>query len=106
GGRPARTHLKVRQRFTHYTYLEASLETGRTHQIRVHLAYIGHPVVGDPVYGRRQGNLGLKRQFLHAARLSFTHPVSGEELTFTSPLPPDLAGVLAELQDAAAGKKA
>ncbi|BCV24730.1 pseudouridine synthase [Gelria sp. Kuro-4] len=101
-GRPARTHLYVRERFSRYTFLEARLETGRTHQIRVHLAFIGHPVVGDPVYGRRQGNLGLKRQFLHAARLSFVHPVNGKELAFTSPLPSDLAAVLAALR---AGKE-
>lgn len=98
GGRPARTHLEVLERFPSYTYLKACLETGRTHQIRVHLAFIGHPVVGDPVYGRRQGNLGLKRQFLHAAYLSFVHPVTGEKLEFRSPLPPDLAAVLAHLR--------
>ncbi|MDK2881991.1 MAG: rRNA synthase [Bacillota bacterium] len=98
GGRPARTRLRVLERFPGYTYLEATLETGRTHQIRVHLAFIGHPVVGDPVYGRRQGNLGLKRQFLHAARLKFTHPVSGEVLSFSSPLPEELALVLARLR--------
>jgi len=103
GGRPARTRLRVLERFPGYTYLEATLETGRTHQIRVHLAFIGHPVVGDPVYGRRQGNLGLNRQFLHAARLSFTHPVSGKELSFSSSLPQDLALVLARLRQEKCG---
>jgi len=98
GGRPARTRLRVLERFPGYTYLEATLDTGRTHQIRVQLAFIGHPVVGDPVYGRRQGNLGLKRQFLQAEHLKFTRPVSGEMLSFSSPLPGELAFVLAHLR--------
>ena len=68
--------------------LSCRLETGRTHQIRVHLTGIGHPLVGDPVYGDRRTTLGLTRPFLHAAELSFDHPISGERVTFTSPLPP------------------
>jgi 23S rRNA pseudouridine1911/1915/1917 synthase len=70
------------------------LETGRTHQIRVHLAAIDLPVAGDPTYGTR-GDLGLERQFLHAARLAFAHPVTGEPVDVSSPLPPDLAAALA-----------
>jgi 23S rRNA pseudouridine1911/1915/1917 synthase len=69
------------------------LETGRTHQIRAHLLAIGHPVAGDPEYGHA-GLLGLERQFLHAARLAFTHPVTGEPLEITSPLPGDLEDAL------------
>jgi 23S rRNA pseudouridine1911/1915/1917 synthase len=69
------------------------LETGRTHQIRVHLQAIGHPVCGDPEYGHA-GRLGLGRQFLHAARLAFAHPVSGEPLDLRSPLPADLSAAL------------
>ena len=97
-GRSARTYFTVLERLENYSYLKATLDTGRTHQIRVHLAFVGHPVVGDPLYGRRQGNLGLKRQFLHAAKLSFLHPVTGEELGFSSPLPEDLMAVLSRLR--------
>jgi 23S rRNA pseudouridine1911/1915/1917 synthase len=74
------------------TLLEAFPETGRTHQIRVHLASVGHPLLGDPLYGRRSPLLG--RQFLHAHFLAFHHPTTGERMEFTSPLPPDLQGVL------------
>jgi 23S rRNA pseudouridine1911/1915/1917 synthase len=73
--------------------LHVSLETGRTHQIRVHLAAIDLPVCGDPQYGIA-GDLGLERQFLHASQLSFKHPASGEPMIFSSPLPPDLAAAL------------
>jgi 23S rRNA pseudouridine1911/1915/1917 synthase len=97
-GRPARTHFTVLERLESYTYLKVTLETGRTHQIRVHLAFIGHPVVGDPLYGRRQGNLGLKRQFLHAAELGFVHPITGEKLEFASPLPEELSRALGVLK--------
>jgi 23S rRNA pseudouridine1911/1915/1917 synthase len=82
-----------------YTLLRVRLETGRTHQIRAHLKAIGHPVAGDPEYGR-PGLLGLERQFLHAARLAFDHPVTGERVDVESPLPQDLA---AALERAAAG---
>jgi 23S rRNA pseudouridine1911/1915/1917 synthase len=71
------------------------LQTGRTHQIRVHLQAIGHPVCGDPEYGRA-GAYGLRRQFLHAARLRFAHPVTGEDVDLASPLPADLAAALEE----------
>jgi 23S rRNA pseudouridine1911/1915/1917 synthase len=82
--------------------LEARLETGRTHQIRVHLEAEGLPVVGDPVYGRRPNDLGLTRQFLHAARLRFAHPESGEPIDVRSPLPDDLRSALARARELAA----
>jgi len=91
--REARTHFEVIEVLGRVTLLAVTLETGRTHQIRVHMEAIGHPVVGDPVYGH-EGLLGLERQFLHAARLSFAHPRSGEPLQFTSELPPDLVDAL------------
>ncbi len=107
GGRRAVTHVAVRDRWLAAELLEVRLETGRTHQIRVHLAHIGHPVVGDSVYGAgwERGSAGLARrwagemarrtgrQFLHACALSFTHPVSGTRVRFRSPLPADLAEV-------------
>jgi 23S rRNA pseudouridine1911/1915/1917 synthase len=97
-GRPARTHYRVRERYPGHTLLEVSLETGRTHQIRVHLAFAGYPVAGDPLYGQRHNLLRLTAQALHAYRLTFAHPRSGEQLTFNAPLPPDFASVLAELR--------
>jgi 23S rRNA pseudouridine1911/1915/1917 synthase len=93
GSRDARTHFEVVERLPADTLVRARLETGRTHQIRVHFAAIGHPVVGDPEYGSRDRH-GLSRQFLHAARLSFRHPTTGEEMTFESPLPEDLRDAL------------
>lgn len=99
-GRPARTEYRVVERLAApaaVALLSCTLETGRTHQIRVHLAGIGHPLVGDPVYGDRRPVLGLDRPFLHAAELSFDHPASGERLVFTSPRPADLAALLAAL---------
>lgn len=94
--RQAVTHFTVLERLGDFTYLEARLETGRTHQIRVHFLAIGHPVVGDPVYARRDP-LGLGRQFLHSHRLRFQHPVTGEEIRAESPLPADLAAALEAL---------
>ena len=96
GGRHARTHYEVSRFFegSHASLLSVRLETGRTHQIRVHLAAIDHPVAGDRVYGAVRKDLGAPRTFLHASRLEFTHPATGERLTVESPLPPDLAGVL------------
>lgn len=97
-GRPARTEYQVVERYTapaELARLSCSLQTGRTHQIRVHLAAVGHPLVGDPVYGDRRTTFGLTRPFLHAAELSFTHPGTGARVTFTSPLPPDLTAFLA-----------
>ena len=93
-GRPAVTHLRRLEDLGRHALLEARLETGRTHQIRVHLEAVGHPVAGDPVYGRRPDELGLERQFLHSARLSFPHPETGEPLDLESPLPADLAAAL------------
>ncbi|HET9185435.1 MAG TPA: RluA family pseudouridine synthase [Solirubrobacterales bacterium] len=91
--RQARTHFEVLELLPRETYLEARLETGRTHQIRAHFAAIGHPLTGDETYGGAS-RYGLGRQFLHAHRLSFLHPRSNERLSFTSPLPPDLAEAL------------
>jgi 23S rRNA pseudouridine1911/1915/1917 synthase len=92
GSREARTHFRVLQRFARHTLLLLQLETGRTHQIRVHLKAIGHPIVGDPVYGssNNPGNQTLKRQFLHAHQLIFAHPTTGEILELEAPLPADL----------------
>jgi 23S rRNA pseudouridine1911/1915/1917 synthase len=91
--RDAVTWFEVRERLGERTLLETRLETGRTHQIRVHLEAIGLPVSGDPVYGVR-GDLGLGRQFLHAHALAFDHPTTGERITLESPLPDDLAAAL------------
>ena len=94
GGKPAQTAYTVIERrggLESTTLLELALQSGRTHQIRVHMAAIGHPVVGDPRYGRADKRLGTGRFFLHAFRLAFTHPVTGERLAFSSPLPNDLA---------------
>jgi 23S rRNA pseudouridine1911/1915/1917 synthase len=97
GGRDAETRYKVRETFGGYALLEVQPVTGRTHQIRVHLAAIGHPVVGDGVYGKRSDL--VDRQFLHAWRLAFALPSSGRLVEFESPLPPDLAGALTALRD-------
>ena len=108
-GRPARTHFTRLERWRAADLLRAELETGRTHQIRVHLLHLGHPVVGDRTYApqREKGVSGpergwaaglakrVPRQFLHAAELRFVHPTSGEEMRFASPLPPDLASATA-----------
>ncbi len=95
GGRESRTAFRVVRKWQKHALLELDLETGRTHQIRVHLAYLGYPLLGDPLYGRRCP--ALARQFLHASLLGFRHPASGEGLTFTSQLPDDLLWVLALL---------
>jgi 23S rRNA pseudouridine1911/1915/1917 synthase len=91
--RQARTHFEVIETLPADTLVRARLETGRTHQIRVHFAAIGHPVAGDPEYGTA-GRYGLDRQFLHASRISFRHPGTGEEMSFTSELPGDLEAAL------------
>jgi 23S rRNA pseudouridine1911/1915/1917 synthase len=91
--REAVTHFEVEELLPRHVLLRVSLETGRTHQIRVHLNGIDLPVAGDPLYGRA-GDLGLERQFLHAARLAFEHPFTGEPVDVTSPLPADLAAAL------------
>ena len=91
--REARTHFTVLELLAGETYLEARLETGRTHQIRAHFAAIGHPLAGDVTYGGER-KYGLERQFLHAHRLTFDHPASGERLSFASELPGDLQEAL------------
>ncbi len=95
-GRNAVTHFKVLKRYQHYTLVSCRLETGRTHQIRVHMKYINHPLAGDPLYGPRK-TLPGKGQYLHARLLGFKHPVTGEEMTFTAPLPADFKKMLAYL---------
>lgn len=109
-GKEARTHWKVLRHFRHFDLAEFRLETGRTHQIRVHLSSIGHPILGDSLYGGRkrlasidppllrQGLQGLRRQALHAASLGFVHPVTGERLEFSSPLPQDMEEAIALLE--------
>lgn len=98
GGRPAVTHWTVLNRYPGYTHVQCRLETGRTHQIRVHMASIGHPVLGDPVYGNRSKPWpGLAGQCLHARRLSFLHPRTGERITAECPLPEYFISVLTKL---------
>jgi 23S rRNA pseudouridine1911/1915/1917 synthase len=96
--REARTRFELERALPEYSLLRVRLDTGRTHQIRVHLQAIGHPVAGDPEYGT-PGLLGLQRQFLHAARLAFEHPFTGEPLELRSPLPGDLAAALRRAED-------
>ncbi len=101
GSREARTHFRVLQRFKHHTLLLLQLETGRTHQIRVHLKAIGHPVVGDLTYGSTHAHRKplLNRQFLHAYQLIFTHPITGATLELEAPLPPELQNVLDRFEE-------
>lgn len=87
GGRQAETHFTVLKRFDRYTLMQFELKTGRTHQIRVHSRFLGHPVVGDKTYGFKNCKFNLSGQLLHAKTISFTHPVSGEQMTFSAPLP-------------------
>ena len=96
-GKPAVTHFRVLERFGDYTLVECRLETGRTHQIRVHMAHIGHPLLGDLVYGHKRPEKGLSGQCLHARALRFLHPRTGELVTFTCPLPDYFQDVLARL---------
>ena len=103
GGREAVTHFRRIEEIGSMALIEARLETGRTHQVRVHLESAGHPVFGDPVYGMGRHDHGLGRQFLHAYRLGFTHPATGEEMGFESPLPADLAQALDDARARAAG---
>ena len=98
--RPAVTHYRVVEYFPAYTLLEARLETGRTHQIRVHMAFIGHPVVGDPKYGPRHCPFALPGQLLHAGCLGFIHPIRGDYLEFTAPPPAIFLQVLDQLRRA------
>ncbi len=100
GSREARTHFEVLELLPRESYVQVALETGRTHQIRAHFAAIGHPLTGDEAYGGAL-RYGLRRQFLHAHRLAFAHPTSGERMSFVSELPPDLAAALRAARDAA-----
>ncbi|RME51230.1 MAG: 23S rRNA pseudouridylate synthase, partial [Deltaproteobacteria bacterium] len=101
GGKPAKTSFTVVARASRSTLLRLTLETGRTHQIRVHLAAIGHPIVGDAAYGARRLPPSELRKFpaLHAASLTFRHPLSGEEHRYESPLPEDFRGLLTSIED-------
>ena len=96
--REAVTHWEVLARYPGYTHIRCRLETGRTHQIRVHMAHIGHPLAGDMVYGRKKPELGLEGQCLHARELTFVHPRSGERLTVTTELPDWFEAVLKKLR--------
>jgi len=97
-GRAAITEYRVIEKFPRHTLVEARLITGRTHQIRVHFAYLHCPIVGDTVYGRRKASLPVGRQFLHAAQLTFTLPNSERQETFNAPLPDDLQRILEALR--------
>ncbi len=97
-GKAARTHYRVIETLHHYSLLEIGLETGRTHQIRVHLAWLKCPVVGDTLYGRKRNALGLKRQFLHAWQLRFEHPRTYETVHFEAPISHDLQSILEDLR--------
>ncbi|MDR1888971.1 MAG: 23S rRNA pseudouridine(1911/1915/1917) synthase RluD [Zoogloeaceae bacterium] len=98
-GKPAVTHYRVLQRFSGATLLACQLETGRTHQIRVHMAHIGYPLLGDPVYGRVAAKLpAFPRQALHATRLTLTHPANGELMQWEAPLPEDMKNLLEQLR--------
>lgn len=96
-GKRAVTHYKVLDRFENHTLVEARLETGRTHQIRVHMAYIGHPIVGDPVYGYKKQRFDTAGQLLHARILGFVHPRTGEYMEFEAPLPEYFQDILRKL---------
>ena len=98
GGRDSVTHFKVLERFGQFTLVECTLETGRTHQIRVHMASLGHNIVGDPVYGVKKDREKGKGQFLHAKTIGFTHPKTGELMEFTSELPDAFMSVLSKLR--------
>ena len=98
GGKEAVTHYTALARYNGWTHVQCRLETGRTHQIRVHMASIGHPVAGDPVYGPKKDTFNLAGQCLHAKTLCFVHPVSGELMKFTSELPDYFTAVLEKLQ--------
>ncbi len=100
--KPALTRYTVLERYGDYTLVECKLETGRTHQIRVHLVYLGHPVVGDPKYGTRKAHFGLQGQALHAGVLGFRHPRTGDYLEFSAPVPEPMAGIIKKLQNQSA----
>jgi 23S rRNA pseudouridine1911/1915/1917 synthase len=102
-GKPAVTHFTTRERLATTTFVDVEIETGRTHQIRVHMASLGHPVVGDLTYGRARGRLAVPFEglALHAAELGFLHPTTQERLEFTSPLPVRMERLLSHLRDTA-----
>jgi 23S rRNA pseudouridine1911/1915/1917 synthase len=104
GGKPAVTHFSVIEELGEYSLLRVRLETGRTHQIRVHMAFAGYPVVGDPVYGHRQTRLFNNGQALHAWFLTFKHPRLETSMTCVAPLPPDFTAILAQLRSATAAR--
>ena len=105
-GREALTYYKVIKRYKGYTLVELDLKTGRTHQIRVHLSYIGHPVVGDSTYSKKKDEIVASRQLLHASRLSFHHPITGKYLEFKSDVPGDMEKVLEGLVENKSGENA
>lgn len=92
------THFRVVERFGNFTLVECRLQTGRTHQIRVHMQYINHPVVGDPKYGPEKKQFAIKGQALHSAELSLTHPTTGEDMLFTAPVPADMTKILKQIK--------
>jgi len=99
-GKPAVTHFKVLERFGEYTLVECKLETGRTHQIRVHMTSIGHPLVNDPKYGPKKSSpFAIQGQALHSLQLTLTHPVTKEKMTFTAPVPSDMEKILTGLRN-------
>lgn len=98
-GKASVTHFHVLERFSHHTFVELKLETGRTHQIRVHMTYIGHPLVGDPLYGHRREEEGIAGQALHATTLGFRHPQTNQWLTFREDLPLDMLHYLSWLRE-------
>ena len=97
--REAITHFKVLKRFSGYTLVEATLRTGRTHQIRVHLAFIGHPIVGDQLYGHKRQGLNINRQALHSHVLGFVHPSSKKYMEFSTPVPQDMQKIIDYLEE-------
>lgn len=98
GGRPALTHYEVIREIGQFSFIKVRLETGRMHQIRVHMTAIGHPIVGDQTYGKRQSIANLSRQFLHASKLIFNHPISYEKISVTSKLPDDLQSAISLME--------
>lgn len=103
GGKEAVTHYKVVKRYKNYTVVELRLETGRTHQIRVHMTHIGHPLLGDPVYGKKQGKIKHEGQLLHAKMLGFEHPRTGDYMEFDSELPEYFKTILKKIESVERG---
>lgn len=104
-GKNAVTHFKVVERFKDYTLLEVKIETGRTHQIRVHLSEIGYPIVGDMVYSNGKNKWGIEGQCLHAKSLKFKHPITGKEMFIEAPLPEYFTNIVEELKRGENGRK-